>query len=228
MDGSGGLPAVGFDRQAFWCEAESVLGRGTRDMIANMGDRRSLEAAYDRMDEALGELVARASPPQSARDGLMEEVVGRVRLVANVMKSNHVDARAYWEPDMRQVAMIILKALGKTEGIFRAERIVENAADALCEGNFSKDAATKLIAGLSTYRCASLGSLLAHIDDRPAHIDFLRRLEAGGTAKAAMMAKRAMDRMAPKHPVEDGKAAFAKVIRMPVPAAAPRQPLRQG
>jgi hypothetical protein len=227
MDGTGGLPAIGFDGQAFWREADQVLASGTRDMIANIGDRRSLEAAYDRMDEALGELVARANPPQSARDGLMEAVVGRVRFVGSFMLSNRIDANAYWGSEMNSASIIILKALGKTEGIVRIDRLVEDASAALCEGTFTKDGAMRLIAGLSTYGCGSLGEMLCHMDNRPAHMDFMRLLGKSGTPAAASMAKRAMERMGPAHPAEDARAASARVIRMPLPAA-PRQPLRQG
>jgi hypothetical protein len=222
MDGSYGLPTVGFDGQSFWHQAEAVLARGTREMLINAGDRKALVAAYDRMDEALGELVETSRPPECVKAALFARMEERIRVVGDTLRAEHIDVKSYWEADMKSVAIVVLKALGRT-GNIRLDRVVEDAATALCEGNFSGRGARRLLAELSTYGCKDLGQLVYRLEDTPCHMDFLRLLKAKGTGKAVDMAQKAMDRMTPEAqavPVQ-----LAKVIRMPDPAIA-RKPLR--
>jgi hypothetical protein len=222
MDGTSGLPIVGFESQAFWQEANAVLARGTREMLFNARDKNGLEAAFDRMDCALGELVGRREPPEGVKEELNQKLNDRIRLVGRMMKASNIDAKSYWEADMKSVAMVVLKAFGRTRtDVFRIDRIVENAADTLCEGNFTREGAGRLLAELSVYGCKDLRKLLAKLEDTPSHMEFLKLVCEKGTNKAKAAAEKALSGLMPVMELKP----MAKVIPMPMLAIV-RQPLR--
>jgi len=225
MDGNNGLPIVGFDSHSFWNEANAVLARGTREMLLNARDKEGLVAAYDRMDNALGELVSKTDTPEDVKEQLNNKLNHKLNLVGKIMKARNIDAKAYWEADMKSVAMIVLKALGKTRtDVFRIDRIVEDAKEALCEGNFSIDGAGRLLAELSTHDCKELKQLLSKLEDTPSHMEFMKLVCEKGTKKARGMAQKAMAGIMP--PVLENKPKpLARVIQMPMLATV-RQPLR--
>lgn len=226
MDGKSGLPIVGFDGRLFWQEANAVLARGTREMLVNARDKAGLEAAYDRMDEALGEIVERHNPPAGVKEDLNSKLTDRIRLIGRMMKANDIDVKTYWEADMKSVAMIVLKALGRTrKDVFRIDRLVEDAAEALCEGNFTRDGAGRLLAELSAHNCKELRQLLAKLEDTPSHMEFLHLLSRKGTMKAKGMAKKAMALIMPPPEPQGRPKPMANVIKMPMLAVV-RQPLR--
>ncbi|MCI0503491.1 hypothetical protein L0Y65_02150 [Candidatus Micrarchaeota archaeon] len=226
MDGNSGLPTVGFDSQSFWQEANAVLARGTREMLINARDKGALVEAYDRMDEALGGLVSEMEPPESVKEELNGKLTDRIRLVGRMMKASDIDAKTYWQADMKSVAMVVLKALGKTRGsVFRIDRLVEQAQDSLCEGNFTRDGAGRLLAELSTYSCRELKQVLAKLEDTPSHMEFLKLLADKGTKKAKAMAQKTMAGLMPVAMPEIKPMQCAKVIQMPMLAAV-RAPLR--
>jgi hypothetical protein len=222
MDGKSGLPNVGFDGRAFWHEANAVLAKGTREMLINARDKDGLVAAYDRMDEALGALVERMGPPEKVREDLNFKLNDRICLVGRMMKAGNIDVETYWGADMKKVAMLVLKALGRTRSqVFRIDRLIEDATDALCEGNFTKDGARRLLAELSAYDCKDLKSLFSKLDDGPSHMGFMKLVSESGTAKARKAAKAAIESLAPSATIRP----LAKV--MPVRMLAQvRQPLR--
>ena len=225
MDGMSGLPTVGFDREAFWQEANAVLAKGTREMLINARDKDGLEGAFDRMDGALGELVGRAKPSEGVKEELNQKLNDRIRLVGRMMRAGSIDAKTYWEADMKSVAMVVLKAFGKTRmDVFRIDRIVESATDTLCEGNFTREGAGRLLAELSTYGCKDVRQLFAKLEDTPSHMEFLRLACEKGTKKTRAAAERAMNGLVP---VVETKpmGVMAKVIPMPMVVLA-RQPLR--
>jgi ferritin-like metal-binding protein YciE len=225
MDGNNGSPMVGFDSQSFWQDANAVLARGTREMLINARDKDGLVAAYDRMDVALGELVSKTAPPESVKEDLNHKLNDRISLVGKMMKASNIDARIYWEADMKSVAMVVLKALGKTRNqVFRIDKIVEDAEAAICEGNFTKEGAGRLLAELSVYNCKELKSLFAKLEDTPSHMEFLELVCEKGTKKARMMAEKAKAGIMPQV-LENKPKPLARVIQMPMLAIV-RQPLR--
>lgn len=226
MDGSKGMPMVGFDEAAFWHEANAVLAKGTREMLINARDKGSLESAYDRMDNALGALVEGMSPPEQVREELNAKLTDRLRLVGRMMRAGDIDAGKYWEADMKSVAMIVLTAFGKTKtSVFRIDNIVENAMDTLCEGNFTREGAGRLLAEFSTFGSKDLKRLLSKLEETPSHMEFLKLLCAKGTVKARNAAQKAMSCLMP---IEAKPVPMATVIPMPMAMmAVVRQPLRQ-
>ncbi|MFH0884197.1 MAG: hypothetical protein V1861_00625 [Candidatus Micrarchaeota archaeon] len=222
MDGPNGLPKVGFNSKAFWQEANAWLAKGTREMLINARDRDGLEAAYDRMDEALGGLVERQNPSEGVKEELNQKLNDRIRLVGRMMNASNIDARIFWEADMKSVAMVVLKAFGRTRTeVFRIDRIVENATDTLCEGNFTREGAGRLLAELSVYGCKDVRQLFAKLDDTPSHMEFLKLACEKGTKKAKAAAEKTLNGLMPAMTLKP----LAKVMPMPMLAVV-RQPLR--
>ena len=214
---------VGFDSHGFWQEANSALAQGTREMLLNARDKAGLVAAYDRMDESLGEIVARHRPPESARAELSNKLGHRISLVARIMHTQGIDANSYWDAEMKSAAMLVLKSLGLTKKkVVRIDDVVGDAIKALCKGNFTQQGASKLLAEISTFECTSVRALVGSLGESPGHMDFLGLLSQKGTAKAKAAARQAMCNMMPK--VELPR---AKVLMLPM-MAQPRQPLRHG
>jgi len=226
MDGNSGLPMVGFDSRLFWQEANAVLARGTREMLINAKDKEAFLSAFDKMDNALGEIVERLNPPEQEREDLNTKLSKRTELVKEIMKARGIDANKYWEAEMKSVAMIVLKALGKTrKEVFRIDNLVGDAANALCEGNFTRDGAKRLMAELSAYNCKDLRQLLSKLEDTPSHMDFLRLLCENGTKKSKSMAETTMACLLPNAMPEKRRMQYANVIQMPMLAVV-RAPLR--
>jgi len=196
MDGND-MPVVGFNERAFWGEANVALAKGTREMLLNAKDKDALFAAYDRMDCALGDLVERMDPHYAVREQLYRKVEDRIAILSRMLENRGVDVGNKWETDMKKVAVIVLKAFGKTEGLLSIPKLVDNAADALCEGNFTRQGAVVLMAEMSTYRCKGLVSMLRHMQDSPSHMDFLKLLEKEGVPAAKKAARNSLDRLMP-------------------------------
>ncbi len=224
MDARCGSPDPGFDSRGFWQEANAILAQGTREMLLSARNKDSLISAYDRMDEGLGELVSRMNPPEKAREELNFKLNDRICMVGRIMKASNIDAESYWSADMKRTAMIVLKALGKSRNrVFRIDRLVEDAGEALSEGNFTRDGARRLIAELSAYECKDLRGLLSNLNDSPTHMEFLRTLSEKGTPKARRAARAMMEGMLPE--AEKPKP-VARVIPIAM-AAALRSQLRR-
>jgi len=220
MDGNG-VVLERFDSAAFWQEANSALARGTREMLLSAREKDGLVLAYDRMDNALGDIVERHSPPEMAREELNRKLRDRISLVGRMMRAANIDVERYWDSDMKSVSMLLLKSLGKTRGkIFAIDSLVEDAVDALCEGNFRPEGAKRLLAELSTYQLKNVRELASKLGESPGHMELLRLLSEKGTAKAKLAARGVLDSMMPT----DLKP-MAKVIPIQMAAMA-RTPLR--
>ena len=79
------------DELAFWKEANLAIGEGTRDMLLNARDTKKFVAAYDMMDEALGELAERMDPPESVRRQLYDKIVVRIEVLCRGLENMGVD-----------------------------------------------------------------------------------------------------------------------------------------
>ncbi|MEW6035859.1 MAG: hypothetical protein AB1529_04560 [Candidatus Micrarchaeota archaeon] len=203
----------GFDEAAFWHEVNPVLARGTREMLNHARDKDALISAYDKMDYALGELVGRFSPPAEVKDRLNGKIEDRIKVIGRILKANEIDASQHWDADMKRVSIVVLKSMGY-EGIFRIDTVVEEAANALCQGNFTNEGAKKLLAELASSDAKSLRGLLMDLDDTPGHMDFLRLLSEKGTPAAKRAAGKAMCSALPaEKPIR-----LARVIEMPMVA----------
>ncbi len=210
----------GFDEAAFWREVNPVLVRGTREMLLNARDKDGLISAYDNMDYALGELVGRFSPPAEVKDRLNGKIEDRIKVIGRILKANEIDASHHWDADMKRVSVVVLKSLGY-EGVFRLDSIVEDAANALCQGNFTNEGAKKLLAELASSDAKNLKGLLRDLDESPTHMDFLRLLSEKGTPAAKRAAGKAMCSALPaEKPIR-----LARVIEIPM-AVRNQQPMR--
>lgn len=196
MDGND-LPVIGFNERAFWGKANVVLAKGTREMLLNAKDMDRIVGAYDRMDCALGELVERMDPHYSVREQLYKKVEDRIALLSRMLENRGADVGEKWETDMKKVAVIVLNAFGRTEDLVSIPRLVDDATAVLCRGNFTEQGAVVLMAEMSTYKCRGLADMLKHMQDSPAHMDFLRLLEKEGMPRAKKAARKTLDRMMP-------------------------------
>jgi hypothetical protein len=214
----GYVPAEGYDRPTFWREANTVLAEGTREMLLNARDKEGLLSAFDRMDYKLGEVVGRWDPPANVRAELNKKLEDRIALLGRVMRAGNVHAEQYWDADMKRVSYVVLKAIGRTgAGVVRLETIVSDAMGALCEGNFTREGAQRLLLELSTFGCKDLGSLLSSLEDSPSHMEFLRFLSRNGMPKAQAAARKVLNNLVPSEPK-----VMARVIALP---AARMQPV---
>jgi hypothetical protein len=222
--GSSNNLQTGIDESPFWQEVNQILAIGTSQMLLNARDRSGLIDAYDGMDHALGEVVQRLDPSLTTRELLLRKLEDRIIIFEKLLKEEGIDASRYFEADMKKTAVMVLKALGKTaRKDFDIDRLVDEATEALCEGNFSPDGAKRLLAEIAVGGCKGLRNVLMNLPDTPSSIGFLKLVSEKGTPKAKALALNTLNLMMPEakplRPVRPEIEAVAKVI--------PIRPLRQ-
>jgi hypothetical protein len=202
-----------FNDRAFWNEINPILAKGTREMLINSRTKESLVAAYDSMDDSLGEVMERLSPPHNIHQEVRDKLKDRVSLVGKIMKASGIDPAGYWETDTLKVAVMLLKALGAMEtDIVHVGRVKQDVIEALSQGNFTQVGAEKFLLELATFEPKNLKDLLSNLDDRPNHIELMRFLQKNGTESAAKAASNALGMLVP----ESKPMKLAKIIQFPV------------
>jgi hypothetical protein len=210
------LRTPGFDRRSFWREANSMLLAGTGEMLRSVRDKEALLDSFDRMDTAVADLVARTDAPEDVRKELDEKMRQRIAIFWKDAKKMGGFDRAMFQPEKRKAAAIILGSIEFTRGtVVDLDRIIEEAAAAMCTGNLTYTKALALIDEFAGFRCKSLGDMLWTINqDNPTHMDFVSFIQKNGTAKARSEASRAISMMAPEgKPVK--AVVLARVIELP-------------
>ncbi|MFH0737260.1 MAG: hypothetical protein V1827_01870, partial [Candidatus Micrarchaeota archaeon] len=135
-----------------------------------------------------------------------------------------IDGSRYVEEGMKKSCVMVLKALGKTRRkVVSIERLMDDAADALCEGNFTIGSAKQLLTDISLRDPKDFKGLLSGLCEKPREMEFLNLLIKRGVPKAQMMAEDMLSKMMPK--IE--AAGFGKPVAQRMAVVIPLRPLRQ-
>ena len=223
MVSSNGLQ-TSFDSLSFWQEVNPVLLRGGQEMLNSATDKHELLESYNRMDKSLAELVERYDPPENARMRLLARINDKIELLKRRLKKEEIDGSRYFEEGMTKTCVLVLKALGKTRRrVVAIDRLMDDAAAALCEGNFTEQGAKQLLTDMSLKSPKDFRGMLSGLSDKPREMEFLRLLVKKGVPKARMMAEETMSKMMPK--IESVRFARQEAPKMAV--VIPIRPLRQ-